>query len=269
MKRISVALFVSLFAVMSLAAQPQIIAHRGYHAVEGAARNSLNALRMAQAEGYYGSECDVNMTSDGELLVVHGPVHSSYDGSRSLDVNHSTAAEVQEILLISGERVPTLEEYLRQAAQSEVTKLIVEIKNHPTPELESEVAQKVVDMVARFGLEDRVEYIAFRPWVCTELKRLAPEGTQIAYLNGDYSPRYVAGMGLSGIDYHIGALRNNPSWVAEAHELGLTVNVWTVNSEAELNEAIDMGVDFITTDHPQLAAKLIEAALRNGRISER
>lgn len=243
-------------------AQPQIIAHRGYHATTGAARNSLNALIEAQKAGYYGSECDVNMSADGELLVVHGPMHTSPDGLVSVDVNASTAAEVQAVPLISGERVATLDEYLAQAAKCRTTKLIIEIKNHPTPQLETEAVEKAVKAVARYDLEECVEYIAFRPWVCMELLRVAPEGTPISYLNGDYSPAYIAGLGLTGIDYNISTLRNNPHWVEEAHRLGLTVNVWTVNSEAELKESISMGVDFITTDHPQLAEKMIEAAPR-------
>ena len=52
---------------------PKIIAHRGFHASEGAARNSLNALKAAQEAGFWGSECDLQLTKDGEVLVVHGP----------------------------------------------------------------------------------------------------------------------------------------------------------------------------------------------------
>ena len=60
----------ALLAVVSLQAQPQVIAHRGYHAKQGAARNTLAALENAQQLGVYGSECDVNLTSDGELVVI-------------------------------------------------------------------------------------------------------------------------------------------------------------------------------------------------------
>ena len=49
---------------------PKIIAHRGFHKSEGAARNSLNALKAAQEAKFWGSECDLQLTKDGEVLVA-------------------------------------------------------------------------------------------------------------------------------------------------------------------------------------------------------
>ena len=89
------------------------------------------------------------------------------------------------------------------------------------------------------------------------VKRLAPEGTKIAYLNGDYTPEYVKGMGLTGIDYKFSVLKKHPKWIKQAQKLGLTVNVWTVNEEEDLRWVIEQGVDYITTDNPVLAKKLI------------
>ena len=50
-----------------------IVAHRGFWNCEeaGYAKNSVAALRCAQEAGFWGSEFDVNMTSDGVLLVYH------------------------------------------------------------------------------------------------------------------------------------------------------------------------------------------------------
>jgi glycerophosphoryl diester phosphodiesterase len=57
-------------------------------------------------------------------------------------------------------------------------------------------------------------------------------------------------------------LRGYKTWIADAHALGMAVDVWTVNSEAEMMEFINAGVDFITIDYPQtlqaLYAKLTE-----------
>ena len=52
-----------------------IVAHRGYWNCEagGFARNSVAALKAAQDAGFWGSEFDVNMTSDEVLLVFHDP----------------------------------------------------------------------------------------------------------------------------------------------------------------------------------------------------
>ncbi len=238
---------------------PEIIAHRGFHATEGASKNSLNALKAAQKAKFWGSECDLQLTKDGEVLVVHGPWHPGTKGAMPrVNVNRSTTEQVQAILLESGEKVPTLDEYLQQTTKSKHTKLIIEIKNQLTPQLETEIVEKTVKAVAQYGLENNVEYIAFRPWVCTEIARLAPKGTNIAYLNGDYTPAYCKAMGCNGIDYNFRKLRNKPEWIKEAHELGMYVNAWTANKEEDIRWCIENGVDFITTDDPMLAKKLIK-----------
>ena len=258
MKKILV-LFMAAMIGITASAQykaPKIIAHRGYHKAEGAARNSLNALKAAQEAAWWGSECDLQLTKDGEVLVVHGPMHT--DGKRKINVNRSTKEQVQALLLTSGEKVPTLDEYLEQMTKSKNTKLIIEIKNQPTPQLETEIVQKTVDLVAKYGLENEVEYIAFRPFVCWEIARLAPKGTKIAYLNGNYSPAYCKSMGCAGIDYKFSVLKKNKNWIKQAHKLKMYVNVWTVNKEEDIRWCIENGVDYITTDDPMLVRKLIE-----------
>ena len=238
---------------------PKIVAHRGFHASEGAARNSLNALKAAQEAAFWGSECDLQLTKDGEVLVIHGPKHPGKKGAeKSVDIRNSNKEATQAILLESGEVVPTLEEYLQQLAKSKNTKLIIEVKNQLTPQLETEIVQKTVDMVAKYGLQNEVEYIAFRPFVCWEIARLAPKGTQIAYLDGDYSPAYCKAMGCTGIDYKFSILKKKPQWIKQAHKLGMTVNIWTVNKEEDIRWCIKNGADMITTDNPMLVRQLID-----------
>ena len=253
-----VAVMIGITASAQLKA-PQIIAHRGFHASEGAARNSLNALKAAQEAGIWGSECDLQLTKDGEVLVVHGPSHPNPENKKQkVNIHNSTKAKVQAYLLESGEMVPTLEEYLQQMKKSNATKLIIEIKNQPTPQLETEIVQKTVDLVAKYGLENEVEYIAFRPFVCWEVARLAPKGTKIAYLSGDYTPAYCKSMGCAGIDYNFKVLKKKKGWIKQAHKLGMYVNAWTVNKEEDIRWCIENGVDYITTDDPMLVKKLIE-----------
>ncbi len=254
---------ICLLLAAAVSAQPQVIAHRGYHATDGSCRNSIASLKKAQKLGIFGSECDINLTKDGEVLVAHGGMHpdkSIYKDKsiERVDIQKSTKAQVQAIKLENGETMPTLDEYLAQAKKDKKTKLIIEVKKHNTPALETAIVEKTLAKVAEYGLQEQVEYIAFRPFVCTELKRLAPEGTKIAYLNGDYTPEYVAGMGLTGIDYKYSVLQKHPKWIKQAHKLGLTVNVWTVDKEEDLRWCIEQGVDYITTDNPVLAKQLIK-----------
>ena len=56
----------------------------------------------------------------------------------------------------------------------------------------------------------------------------------------------------------------HPEWVKDAHDLGMSVNVWTVNKEEDIRAMIDCGVDCITTNEPELVRQILgERELRN------
>ena len=242
-------LAVCLFSVTALCAQTQVIAHRGYHATKNSVRNSLSALVNAQDAGVYGSECDINETADGVLVVVHGPMHEKYR------VQETDFATLRAQTLANGEILPTFEEYLVQAKKNTATKLIIEIKDHNTPARETRVVKTILKMVKKHKLVNDVEYIAFRQFVCDELVKWGPKGIKVAYLNGTLTPEYCKGLGYTGIDYNINVMRKNPNWIKESHDLGLTVNIWTVNDPEGIKWCIDNKADYITTDNPAEAMR--------------
>ena len=47
-------------------------------------------------------------------------------------------------------------------------------------------------------------------------------------------------------------------FVDAAHDAGLAVHVWTINTESEMNELIDLGVDGIISDTPTPLARLLD-----------
>ena len=242
-------LAVCLFSVTALCAQTQVIAHRGYHATKNSVRNSLSALVNAQDAGYYGSECDINETADGVLVVVHGPMHEKYR------VQETDFATLRSQTLANGEILPTFEEYLVQAKKNTATKLIIEIKDHNTPSRETSVVKKVLKMVKQFKLVNDVEYIAFRQHVCDELVKWGPKGIKVAYLNGTLTPEYCKDLGYTGIDYSFKVMQANPQWIKQSHDLGLTVNIWTVNKPEDIKWCIDNKADYITSDNPAEVAR--------------
>ena len=77
----------------------------------------------------------------------------------------------------------------------------------------------------------------------------------VQYLNGDKAPKTVLADGIRGIDYSSGKLTD--AWIKEANELGMTVNVWTVNAESAMLDFMNKGVDLITTDESEKAMKLV------------
>ena len=89
-------------------------------------------------------------------------------------------------------------------------------------------------------------------------KKIFPVGVKIFYLDGDLTPKKLRKLGLAGLDYSVKVLKKHPNWVKEAHEQGLEVNVWTVNTDEDMKYFIDLGVDYITTDHPDRLLKLMK-----------
>lgn len=233
---------------LAAAAQTKIVAHRGYWDCAGSAQNSITSLKLADKIGCYGSEFDVHLTKDG-VIVVH---HDQNVGK--IDIQTSTYKALKKERLKNGEKIPTLEQYL-DAGKDLSCKLVLEIKRQMVQSHEDSLVRQCVDMVKSKGLTDRIVWISFSGKACELLHQLLPDA-HIQYLLGDWDPKTIKAKGLSGIDYEQKVLALHPEWIKECHDLGLVVNVWTVNDLNTINQFIKAGVDFITTNAPVEGLKL-------------
>ncbi|GAP71708.1 glycerophosphoryl diester phosphodiesterase [Candidatus Symbiothrix dinenymphae] len=228
----------------------QIIAHRGFWDKLGSAQNSVSSLRNAIAVGAYGSELDVHLTRDGYVVLSHD------DKYQGVNIHGATYAELSALRLVNGEPLPSLQQYIEVVKTQNRTKLIVEIKPHHSPEADVRVANAVVNVINESGIADLVDYISFSADICKELIRLNPQH-RVGYLAGNKSPQELKAEGFWGLNYSAGTLRDHPTWLKEAKELGLTTMVWTVNSLEEMQYFLQQGVDYITTDNPELLKGLL------------
>ena len=242
-----------LLAGGAVAAQPKVIAHRGYWTAPESAQNSLASFTKADAVGVCGSEIDVWLTADNKLIVNHDRKYKGTD----IDMEKSTAKEITAIVLPNGENIPTFDAYLKLVASKPDTRLILEMKSLSDYNREDLAAEKIVRELKKYKVLERTDIIAFSINACLAFKKLLPD-TRIYYLNGDLPPKSIKKLGLAGIDYSMGVLRKHPQWVKEAHELGLEVNVWTVDSEEDMKYFIGLGVDYITTDYPERLQALLK-----------
>ena len=237
-------LLMAMLAMALTVGAQEVICHRGYWDTDGSAQNSIRSLVKADSIGAWGSEFDVWMTADGVLVVNHDETFN--------DVVIETAKwkQLKNMRLENGEPLPTLDHMLECGKQLK-TRLILEMKPHTSKEQELEAVRKIVKMVKQKGLEERIEYITFSYAGMKNLKEMAPAGTPVYYLNGELSPAQLAELEVAGIDYSMGVMREHPQWIDEAHALGMKVNVWTVNSDRDMDWCINYGVDFITTNDPE------------------
>ena len=228
-----------------------IVAHRGFWDCEHAqqSQNSLASLSRAQEVKVWGSECDIHLTSDGKIIVNHDPKING------LVINKTPFKTLAAQLLNNGETRPSFDEYLKQAKKgSERTMLIVELKKQSSKAIEDELVDKALEAIKARGLYDpaKVGFISFSMNICEKIAAEAPEFLN-QYLNGDLSPAKVAEKGINGIDYQQMVLFLHPNWVKEAHDLGMSVNIWTVNDEKDMQHAIDLGVDASAEDFVRAA----------------
>ena len=171
-----------LLAGGAVAAQPKVIAHRGYWTAPESAQNSLASFTKADAVGVYGSEIDVWLTADNKLIVNHDRKYKGTD----IDMEKSTAKEITAIVLPNGENIPTFDAYLKLVASKPDTRLILEMKSLSDYNREDLAAEKIVRELKKYKVLERTDIIAFSINACLAFKKLLPD-TRIYYLNGDLS----------------------------------------------------------------------------------
>lgn len=234
------------------AADTKVIAHRGHWKPDGSAQNSIRSLVKADSIGCYASEFDVWMTLDSVLVVNHDPTINGI-------VIETTPSEVVLAQKLSnGETVPTLEAYLATAAGLPNLRLVCELKAHNSSSNEKAALKRILDLVEKYNLGDRVDYITFSKNGFKNFINMAPKGTPAYYLTGDYVPQQIKFMNGAGIDYPISAVKKHPEWIQECHDLGLLVNIWTVDNADDMQWCIDNNADFITTNEPEKLQNLLK-----------
>ena len=231
----------------------RIVCHRGFwkSAAVPNAQNSIASLSQAQSNTYWGSEFDLHLTADGEIIVNHDPKIGS------LPIHTTPYAVLAQQRLANGEKPSTLDEYLNQGALSS-TKLVLELKPQDTHEKGIELAQKSIGKLREHQLldPDRIMFISFDLGICAYIARELPQFCN-QYLEGDKTPEELHEMGINGIDYHYMVFALHPDYVKRCHDLGMTVNVWTVDSLHQMKKLVAMGVDAITTNQPDTLRKLL------------
>lgn len=247
---------IMLFPVAATAQkQTGIVAHRGFWNCEeaGYAKNSLAALRCAQEAGFWGSEFDVNMTSDGVLIVYHD---GDVEGKK---IEKHPYSEFKDFKIKNGETIPTIDQYLEQGKKYPETMLVYEMKPHSCDEVEDRFIELTIEKLKEHALLDpqRVMFISFSLHICEVMAQKLPDFT-IQFLGNSQSPDELAEKGINGVDYNHGVYARHKKWYKQARRHNMSVNAWTVNKENDMERMLEMGVDQLTTDNPLEARALMQ-----------
>ena len=275
------AVAVALVAGLSVSAAPSAsasesddvinAAHRG--ASQSTPENTLAAFRAGTDQGADLIEIDVQRSADGELVVIHDTNLARTTNAEDLfpdrapwNVGDFTAAEMQTLdagswkgAQFTGEKLPTFAEAIEVIRKSG-SGMLLEIK---APELytgiEAEISAALRESrgyVQSAVGQDKLVVQSFNfdsMKTFTELEPTIPVGL-LGTPTIDQLPEFATWADQVN-PYHTSI---DAAYVAEVHRLGMDVLVWTVNSEADMVRAIELGVDGVITNRPDVLNTLLE-----------
>ncbi len=247
--------------------RPRAFAHRGWHIGDLAGlENSLSAFTRAVDEGYTHLETDVHATADDVLVVHHDATLRRVAGHPGV-LRTMAWADLADVRLRGREPLPRLEEVLEALPGARFN---VDLKATATlapmlrllerDDIAGRVAVASADedrlqaVRARFG--DRVVTgVASRSAFGLRTRAMAPGPLQglarwVLPVHGDLAQLPVRLGALTVVDAHT---------VRAAHRLGLEVHVWTVDRPAEMHRLLDLGVDGLMTDRPDVLRDVLIA----------
>ncbi|MGI5499582.1 glycerophosphodiester phosphodiesterase [Lentzea sp. CA-135723] len=240
--------------------RPRAFAHRGWHVGDLAGmENSLSSFRRAVQEGYRYIETDVHATADGHVVVHHDDTLD-----RTTDAHGHVAAlpwtEVSRARIGGREPVARLADVLEELPG---TFFNIDVKSE-------QAVTPIITLLRKTKAMHRVCLASFSDNRLARLRKIAgPElltsmGPRSAGalwaarripLAGAAVRGQVAQVPVSQGRLHIVDRR----FVQAAHRRALEVHVWTVDDEADMRALLDLGVDGLVTDRPDLLREVLQS----------
>lgn len=238
--------------------RPLIWAHRG--ASGHAPENTLSAFDLAAKMGADGVELDIQLTKDSEIVVCHDEKIDRTSNGAGL-VRDYTLKELKNFSFCNGNlfyedaTIPTMEEVFNLLDPTGLT-INIELKTgvffYPG------IEEKIVDLTHKKQWQDRVIYSSFNHYSIKRIKEIDSEA-KVGFLYADGTlnmPRYGHREGVNALHPALYNLQY-PHYMEDCRNLGLDVNVWTVNSTEDIKRCIDLGVHAIITNYPDKANSLL------------
>ena len=217
----------------------------------------MRSFRSAIATGCDLIECDVHLSSDGRLVVIHDHTLERTTNGKGLVRDH-TAAELRKLDAGEGEMIPLLQEVVELALGK--VGLVIEIKQ--VPPLYPGLEEKLLNMLRQLGAVSECAVVSFNHTAIHELRKMEP-ALQLGILEGArpmHPGRMLREAGADVYSPHWGAA--DPQIIQEVHAAGGAVGVWPVDDDTAVAWCKWCKPDSIFTNRP----KEIGAALRNWAV---
>jgi glycerophosphoryl diester phosphodiesterase len=235
-------------------ARPVGYAHRGFH--PDGAENTMRAFRAAYQLGFRHLETDVRVTADGVPVLFHDPVLDRLTNHTG-PLRRRTWAELAGIGVVGAEPIPRLTDLLTTLTDC-VVNLDLKVDEAIGPTL---------DALRETGAAHRVRLASFSHRRLLAVRQAAGPSVasaltpaEVAALLAGRIGRLPVGTDLAvQIPVPTGPSRLLERLIRQAHRHRIQVHAWTVDDPARQHWLLDLGVDAIITDRPDLLrAVLIE-----------
>ena len=238
----------------------KVYAHRGYSGKYP--ENTMLAFQEAAKTGCDGIELDVQLTKDGKVVVIHDEaVDRTTDGSGKVkDFTYQELARFNAAKLYEGKYgccgIPLFEDYCKwAAAQDLVTNIELKTGVYYYEGLE----EKTLELVRKYGLEQKVFYSSFNHLSLLKMKELDPDavcGALLEHAGIGNAGYYCKRFGLQA--YHPGYKGLTEETVRGCRENGIQVNVWTINDMGVLEQLEEWGCDGAITNYPAVCKSWVD-----------
>lgn len=232
-----------------------VMGHRGDSV--NAPENTIPAFLSAYENGADAVELDVQMTRDGELIILHDSSLTRTTGLRAnvWEVDWDDIRDLDNGSFFdpafADTRIPLLDDVLKFARAHDNLFLNIEIKRTGHDE---GIEQKVIDAILENDYADYCD-ITSLDYSTLETVRAINPAIRTVYTT-------VVGLGnvqdLDAADiFSLESVSATGDFIQSLRTLGKGVFVWTLNTEEELSAMIDLGVDAVLTDDVELARNLV------------
>ena len=241
---------------------PRIFAHRGWTA--DAPENTLDAFAAALALGITHLETDVHASVDRVAVISHDADLVRTAGITGR-IDQLPFAELQKIDLGRGQSFPSLQEALCAFPEARFN---IDLKSDGAvvPAVEAIRGAQATHRVLVTSLVNarRLRAVRLLPGVATSASALPFASALVAAALGTAPlARHV----LRGVQAVQVPMRFRGLRVVSARSVrllkksGVEVHVWTINDPATMTRLLDLGVDAIITDRPDLALEIVRERL--------
>ena len=234
----------------------KIFSHRGYSGKYP--ENTMIAFKKALECGVDGIELDVQLTKDGEVVIIHDETIDRTTTGKGFVIDY-TYEELEKFDAsfkfkdLGFNKIPTLREYFQLVKDYDIV-TNVELKTGINEYLGIE--EKVWELIKEYNLEEKVIISSFNHFSVMRMKKIAPQ-LKYGFLSEDWiidAGKYTHSHGVQC--YHPRFNNLVPDVIKELKKYNLEINTWTVNLEEDMRYLYSNNIDVIITNYPELAQEI-------------